>query len=175
MSVSSKAMVFALVKHKDQKRKYTNEPYFYHLAQVVGIVASYAYAYPHIGLETMLAVSWLHDSMEDQNVTSDDISNLFMDSPVQQRLDILEGIQALTNSEEGVRARRQELACTRLSKAPGWVQTIKCADIISNLSSLPDHDPSFYRLYRLEKIANLNAMKDAHTTLRTLAFNLTTQ
>ena len=39
MSVSSKAMLFALVKHKDQKRKYTNEPYFYHLAQVVGIVS----------------------------------------------------------------------------------------------------------------------------------------
>ena len=34
------AMTFAMEAHKDQKRKYTNEPYFLHLAEVAGIVSS---------------------------------------------------------------------------------------------------------------------------------------
>ena len=33
------AMVFAAEKHKDQKRKYTGEPYITHCAQVAGILS----------------------------------------------------------------------------------------------------------------------------------------
>lgn len=40
MSLAFEAMTFARAVHRDQRRKYTGNPYFDHLAEVTGIAMS---------------------------------------------------------------------------------------------------------------------------------------
>jgi hypothetical protein len=51
------------------------------------------------------------------------------------------------------------------------VQTIKCADLISNTSSIVMHDPKFAITYLAEKRALLDAMVLAHPRLREMAYS----
>ena len=58
-----KVIEFARKIHKDQKRKYTGDPYFSHLCEVVGLLSS-------VNNDNLsLAVAWLHDCMEDCGVS----------------------------------------------------------------------------------------------------------
>ena len=68
MSLAYDAMIFAIDAHKYQRRKYTGNPYFDHLAEVAGITAAVTGPYPKI-----MAVCWLHDCVEDQGVSLDEI------------------------------------------------------------------------------------------------------
>jgi hypothetical protein len=49
------------------------------------------------------------------------------------------------------------------------VQTIKCADIISNTSSIVMHDPAFARVYLEEKRLLLERLTEADPRLLALA------
>ena len=57
----------------------------------------------------------------------------------------------------------------RLGNAPGWVQTIKCADLISNTSSIVMHDPKFAAVYLEEKRLLLARLTYADQRLLALA------
>jgi len=70
-NVSFEAMMFAMQCHKDQKRKYTNVPYFTHLCEVVGILSSFRKD------PFSLSTAWLHDSMEDCGISYDLINSHF--------------------------------------------------------------------------------------------------
>jgi (p)ppGpp synthase/HD superfamily hydrolase len=132
-------MSFAQRAHITQRRKYTQAPYFTHLAEVTGIVSSVAADYPE-SVE-ILAVAWLHDTIEGQGVTPEEIGELF--GPL-----VMSGVLALSDLEtEGNRAVRKAAARKRLSNAPAWVQTIKMADLISNTPSIMQNDPKFARVY----------------------------
>lgn len=158
MSIALKAMLFAMEKHKDQKRKWTGNPYFEHLAEVAGIVASVY----RVG-DIPLASAWLHDVVEDQGVSPEEIEERF---GFQVRMAVL----ALSDLEDGDRDTRKELSRQRLSKAPGWVQTIKVADIISNTGSTMKHDPAFAEKYFSEKRLLLPLLKDADPLLLQIAW-----
>ena len=49
------------------------------------------------------------------------------------------------------------------------MQTIKCADLISNTSSIVQHDPKFAALYLAEKRELLEVLREADPLLRQLA------
>lgn len=153
-----KAMEFAMEKHKDQRRKYTGNPYTDHLAEVAGIVAA---VLPH---ETVIACAWLHDVVEDQAVTGRELGRKF-------GVTIARGVIALSDMEEGNRAERKRLSRERLAKAPSWVQTIKVADIISNTSSIVEHDPKFAVTYLEEKRLLLGVLDKADPRLLQIARN----
>ncbi len=70
MDLVHKAQVFAIAAHSavGQRRKYTNEPYFVHPAEVARIVAEVPGSTPE-----MVAAAWLHDTVEDTGVTYNDI------------------------------------------------------------------------------------------------------
>ncbi len=159
MNLSFEAMVFARHVHKDQVRKYTGNPYYAHLAEVAGIVATVAaQVIETVSVEEMLAVAWLHDCVEDQGVSPFDIANKFGEM-------VASGVVLLSDMEQGNRATRKLLSCQRLAAAPGWVQTIKCADLISNTSSIVKHDPGFAKVYLREKRDLLAAMTKADRRL----------
>ena len=63
----------------------------------------------------------------------------------------------------------KRLSRERLARAPGWVQTIKCADLISNTSSIVKHDPVFAKTYLEEKRLLLDVLTMADKRLRELA------
>lgn len=159
MSLAYKAMVFAREVHKDQVRKYTGNAYTDHLGEVAGIVASV----PHT--EEMIAVAWLHDCVEDQGVHLGELIADF--GPV-----VSSGVQWLSDLESGNRAERKAASRVRLAYAPGWVQTIKYADLISNTSSIVKHDAKFAQVYLEEKRLLLEVMDKGNPLLYTLAKEL---
>ena len=156
-TLAFEAMVFARIAHAGQVRKYTGNPYTDHLAEVAGIVATVD------GSPESIAVAWLHDCREDQGVTGAEIEDRF-------GMRVAVGVSLLSDFETGNRAERKAASCARLASAPAWVQTIKCADLISNTSSIVMHDPKFAVTYLAEKRALLDAMVSAHPGLREMAY-----
>jgi len=161
MPLAYDAMMFAREVHKDQRRKYSGNPYADHLAEVAGIVATVMedLAAPP---DVVVATAWLHDSVEDQGVQSETLRQRF--GPA-----VEEGVMWLSDLEQGNRAERKRLSCERLARPPGWVQTIKCADLISKTSSIVLHDPNFARVYLREKRDLLAGMTKADPRLHVLA------
>lgn len=163
-NLSFRAMMFAREVHKDQVRKYTGNPYSDHLAEVAGIVAAVIEngVISEGGRQDMIAVAWLHDCVEDQGVSGQQILDEFGTT-------VLLGVMALSDLEEGNRAERKAASRVRLAAAPGWVQTIKCADLISNTSSIVMHDLKFAVTYLEEKRLLLDVMTKADPRLLNIA------
>lgn len=151
-TLTFKAMMFAKNKHIDQKRKYTNEPYFIHLAEVAALVETVS-DNRALGAssEVMISASWCHDTIEDQNVTYEELTDLLGEQ-------VASGVLLLSDLEKGNRAMRKQLARERLRAAPAWVQTIKAADLCSNAPSIVTHDPKFAKLYMHEVLLYLHSL-----------------
>lgn len=162
MNPTFRAMEFARRVHAGQRRKYTGNPYADHLAEVAGIAVSVGWQYPDVHPEIVLATAWLHDSIEDVGVQVADLSELFGSQ-------VAFGVLALSDLEKGNRAERKAASRVRLSAAPPWVQTIKVADLISNTSSIVEHDPKFAVTYLEEKRLLLDVLTKAHPGLLQLA------
>jgi (p)ppGpp synthase/HD superfamily hydrolase len=150
-------MQFAREVHKDQRRKYTGNPYVDHLAEVAGIVATVVW-----DVDAAVAVAWLHDCVEDQNVSPDLLREEFGEI-------VTAGVLLLSDLETGNRAERKAASRLRLASAPAWVQTIKCADLISNTSSIVMHDPKFAVTYLEEKRLLLDVLTKADPRLLEIA------
>ncbi len=150
------AMLFARQVHADQVRKYTGNPYADHLAEVAGIVAT---VLPN---ETAIATAWLHDCVEDQGVSLDEIEARFGTT-------VAIGVSGLSDMESGNRATRKAASRARLALCSGWIQTIKCADLISNTSSIVLHDPVFAVTYLEEKRLLLEVLTKADPRLLYMA------
>jgi len=157
VNIAFEAMVFAREVHKDQRRKYSEAPYITHLAEVAGIVATVDNSAESV------AVAWLHDSREDQGVTGEEIEHRF-------GMRVAVGVALLSDFETGNRAERKAASRERLASAPGWVQTIKCADLISNTSSIVQYDPDFAKVYLKEKAALLEVLTAADSRLLAMAW-----
>lgn len=166
MNLAFEAMLFAREAHKNQRRKYTNQPYFDHLAEVAGITASVFVV--HDLADYHIATAFLHDCVEDCGVSRTTLDAKF-------GLTITEGVMWLSDLEEGNRVTRKALSRERLSRAPSWVQTIKVADLISNTSSIVAHDPKFAVVYLEEKRALLEVLTKADRRLHALAVELANQ
>lgn len=172
MNVAYKAMLFARQVHAAQVRKYTGNPYTDHLAEVAGIAIT---AWDNqwscdksdgVDLDQYVAVAWLHDCREDQGISYEELVTRFNST-------VATGVTWLSDLETGNRYARKAASRIRLSKAPHWVQTIKCADLISNTSSIVKHDPKFARIYLEEKLQLLDVLTKADPRLRALAYQQT--
>ncbi|WP_312547631.1 HD domain-containing protein [Massilia sp.] len=162
MTLAYEAMQFARHVHRAQQRKYTGNPYADHLAEVAGIAMSVGWHQPEVHPDVFMAVCWLHDSVEDQGVKSSTLVDKF-------GMDVAKGVLMLSDLEEGNRAARKAASRDRLADAPAWVQTIKCADLISNTSSIVMHDPKFAVTYLEEKRLLLDVLTKADPRLLAIA------
>jgi guanosine-3',5'-bis(diphosphate) 3'-pyrophosphohydrolase len=162
MDLAFRAMEFARAAHATQLRKYTGNPYADHLAEVAGIVAAVAVNNQEVWLDQMISVAWLHDCIEDQNVSAETLRMLFGEL-------VAAGVLLLSDLETGSRAERKAASRERLAAAPAWVQTIKCADLISNTSSIVMHDPKFAVTYLEEKRMLLDVLTKADQRLVAIA------
>lgn len=166
------AMNFAMKAHKNQKRKYINEPYFMHLAEVAGLIGTISlcaysayenqYDVPIMEPEQLIAIAWLHDVLEDCNITMQELKKEFSHY-------VVEGVIALSDLEKGNRATRNQLSRERLAKQPKYIQDIKVCDIISNTSSIVTHDPNFAKVYLEEKRLLLECLTKADERLLKIA------
>lgn len=149
-----RAIEFATQAHRGQVRKYTGGAYIFHCCSVANIVRTV----PHT--DEMLAAALCHDTVEDTPVTVADIEKEF-------GIVVATFVEWLTDvpSSAGNRNFRKRLDRERLAKAPPEVQTIKLADLIDNSISIREYDADFWKVYRREKLALLDVLKDGDSTL----------
>lgn len=177
MSIAYTAMMIAREAHKNQVRKYTGNPYTDHLAEVAGIVATVT-NWDALNAECLIATAWLHDVMEDCGIGASELTAILYDEHkhrIGETEQVVRGVMFLSDLESGNRATRKRLSCERLAKAPRWVQTIKYADLISNTSSIVEHDPAFAKAYLREKRDLLKVMTKGDDRLRAIAWGLCEQ
>jgi len=163
MTTAFDAMVFARHVHANQRRKYTGNPYADHLAEVAGIVATVQHEFM-VPPGVILATAWLHDCVEDQGVSLQTIADKFGNM-------VAIGVSGLSDLETGNRAERKAASRERLAACSSWIQTIKCADLISNTSSIVEHDPKFAVVYLEEKRMLLDVLTKADPRLRAIAMD----
>ena len=138
MNILDKASEFAIKAHGTQMRKDGVTPYHTHLKNVVDKLIGYDVA----DTETLVS-AWLHDVVEDTDVTFKEIRELFGDR-VAGYVDIL------------TRTGDDDIYINRLKDSDFFVKMIKFCDVMSNLEDLPnsglsDEDKLDYHM-RKEKI-----------------------
>ena len=113
------ARSFALAAHGSQM--YGTRPYAYHLEAVVGLLSPY-------GSEAQI-IGYLHDVVEDTEVTESDIRDRFGDL-------IAECVGLLTDTPGTSRAVRKAMTCARLATVSGPAElalVVKVADRLANV------------------------------------------
>ena len=151
MDIVEKARIFATAAHAaiNQRRKYTDEPYIVHPKQVAAMVETAG------GTQDMIAAAWLHDVLEDTEVTPEVMREEFGDSVT----DLVLWVTDVSKKEDGNRATRKAIDRQHIAAAPGEAHTIKLCDIISNCSSIMMHDQDFAKVYFEEKRLLLEVLK----------------
>ncbi|WP_043159322.1 HD domain-containing protein [Bradyrhizobium sp. Ai1a-2] len=150
-----RAREFARKKHVKQLREYTGEPYFVHLEEVARIVERAGMS------ETAIAAAWLHDTVEDTDASIPEICAKFGSGVA-----LIVHYLTDTPPTPGLnRARRKEIDRSRLATAGAESQGVKCADLISNTSTIAKHNPGFAKTYLPEKRATLEILTKAPASL----------
>lgn len=153
------AVAFAALAHDGQRRKYVNEPYIIHPIRVARRVS-----FVQNVTTDMICAALLHDVLEDcPHVTSVDIENQF-------GYDVYQLVKALTDEKPFKggpnRAQRKQNTLKRLRNAGSYAQTIKCADLLDNLTSIIEHDKNFGKVFLKEAWVLAYAMFNADKTIR---------
>ncbi|WP_024517110.1 HD domain-containing protein [Bradyrhizobium sp. Tv2a-2] len=161
MNIVDKARKFAERAHATQARKYTGEKYFVHLHEVAELCRQFGLG------KTAIAAAYLHDTVEDQPVTHQDLEREF-GREIAGIVRELTDVPAVPGGP--TRKQRKAMDLARLEAAGADAQSIKCADLISNTSSIVRHDPHFARTYLPEKRAALTVLTRANTGLHALAW-----
>jgi (p)ppGpp synthase/HD superfamily hydrolase len=165
--LEERAKKFATKAHGsiNQRRKYTGEPYIVHPLAVAELVRSV----PHT--EEMIAAALLHDVVEDTPVTIDEIRAEFGEDVTE----LVDWLTDVSRPSDGNRRVRKHKDLMHLAEAPPAAKTIKLADLIDNTLTISKHDPSFWKVYRREKDALLQVLKEGDPTLWRTAATQTTR
>jgi (p)ppGpp synthase/HD superfamily hydrolase len=153
-------MLFAMEKHSGQKRKYTGEPYWKHLAEVAALVQTTTGV-----TDEMVMAAWLHDTLEDTETTADEIKAQFGATV----MNFVVGLSDVSSKEDGNRASRKAADRNHIAEGGKEIQTIKVADTISNTSSIVENDPAFAKIYLKEKRELLQVLVKADPALVDIA------
>lgn len=144
-----KAAEVAFEAHSGQYRKYSGLPYSVHVFSVADITSRYT------DDENTIAAAFLHDTIEDTDITYDDIHSLF-NSIVADRVMAVTCIKDNKGSREERVARNIE----HYSKASYEGQIIKASDCLHNLSDLQScPDVAWALKYAAEKTELLDALR----------------
>ena len=150
------ARQFAAGKHETQKRKYTGEPYIVHPEAVAATVRQVG------GSVDMICAALLHDVIEDQGVTPQEITNQF--GPHVSKL-VVE-MTEVSKLEDGNRKTRKQIDRDHYGSISPEGQTIKLADILDNGSDILRNNPAFARTYIPECEALFHVLTQGNAGLR---------
>ena len=130
MELVKSAELFAKKKHSGMMRKDGTTSYSKHLEDVVNRLKS-------LGVidEEILCAGWLHDTIEDTDVTFDDLFEQFG-----SRVAVL--VSTLSKDMSLTRKQREQIYVKQLKEASLDAKLIKLCDISANLSDLKNWDAS---------------------------------
>ena len=136
IQVVARAADFAARRHTHQRRKgEAAEPYFNHLAHVAAVLAD-------AGADAnLVAAGYLHDTIEDQEVTHAELVEAF-------DLDVADLVAHVTDDKSLPKDRRKRLQVEHAPHLPPRAQMLKMADKISNLSALLASPPAGWSAQR---------------------------
>lgn len=128
-SLLDKAIIFATNAHKNTERRGKGFPYIIHPLEVVSIVSTMT------SDQELLAAAVLHDTIEDTDVTLEDIKREFGDNVakiVKSESDAV--YEGLSDSESWKMRKSQTIS--RLAKAPLDAKIVAMGDKLSNLRAI---------------------------------------
>lgn len=127
----TKAWFFAAKAHKHQKYPATDLPYIVHIGNVAMEVAHAIIQEPVTKPDLAIICALLHDTIEDTEVTYEDILQYF-------GTEVANGVLALSKDSSAGNKKEQMLdSLERIKKQPKEVWLVKLADRISNLGAPP--------------------------------------
>lgn len=146
--------------HGEQKRKYTGEPYWYHVFDVANIAK-------HLH-KLAWEIAVCHDLIEDTECTRNHLYATIKNCgySIDETMFIFEGVIGLTDVYEKEdfpdknRKERKLLERKRLSQLPSLIQSIKYADMIHNTQSIVADDKNFAKVYLREINDTLDVMRE---------------
>lgn len=150
--------------HRGQLRKYTGLPYTTHLETVFHLVKSVSHD------DFMLCAALLHDVLEDTECTR----NYIVAACGEDVACLVSELTDISKKEDGNRAARKKIDREHAAVASPRAQTIKIADIISNIRDVEKHDPEFAKVYLPEKRLVLDVLTAGDRTLWNIANELLT-
>lgn len=161
---------FVIEAHKDQRRKFADEPYVAHLERVMGICRDYL---PQIDV---LSAALMHDLLEDTEVKREQI-RIFLEPLVNasEAARILMLVEELTDVythdryPSWNRRKRKTKEAERISHTSADAQTIKYADIIDNCQDILNSDPDFAWKFLHECRQLIQVMTKGNQQLRLVA------
>lgn len=126
-----KALKFAAKAHQEQKYPGTNLPYIIH---PVSVAMEVMYICDNDDIDADLAVqsALLHDTIEDTEITYDDLSSEF-------GTQIADGVLALSKNEKLDKFEQMGDSLNRIKKQSHEIWVVKMADRISNLQKPPHY------------------------------------
>jgi (p)ppGpp synthase/HD superfamily hydrolase len=136
--MKTEARAFAVAAHGDQK--YGTAPYVVHLDQVATIVSGVDGGGP------ALAVAYLHDVLEDTDVTPDAVEESF--GPFVRRC-----VEIVTDPPGNSRKERKRLLHERLKGVPeshALALIVKAADRLANVRTSARDNPRLLAMYKEE-------------------------
>ena len=153
-----RALEFAREKHKEQKRKMSNDPYIIHPIRVAEIVRCYG------GNEDQIAAALLHDTVEDTDTKPEEIEKEFGS--------IISGLVAeLTNDDvEKERMGKEKYLTKKISSMSPEALLVKFADRLDNVRDIGSTDSDWSIRYNkqtnyiLDNIQNPN-LNNVHQQL----------
>lgn len=157
-----RAIEFARKAHSGQKRKYTGESYIEHPLEVMNMVSKVTTNEP------VLCAAVLHDTVEDCDVSIEEIRKHFGDWVAALVSDLTD----VSKPEDGNRSVRKHIDLKHTAQADWEAKTIKLADLISNTRSIVEHDKEFAKVYIKEKEALLEVLTEGDKYLYEVASDL---
>ena len=151
--------------HEGQQR-YDGEPYINHPMRVAGMVTLCSKT-----TETMIAAAWLHDVIEDTDLSVDDLFDKGFPARVARWVNILTNVYTKDAYPDLDRKERKLSEHTRLGREPCYfVHTIKLADRYDNISKMmkSGRSQSWAKTYLRETWELVEALEYGDTQLRTL-------
>ena len=128
-----KAIIFAVKAHHNTERRGKGFPYIVHPMEAVEIVATIT---PD---QELLAAAALHDTIEDTDVTVEDIRRQFGDriaDLVHAESDQIDGVLFNGENEEETWHARKQAAIDRLAAAPHDAKIVAMGDKLSNMRAI---------------------------------------
>lgn len=147
-----------------QTRKYTGEPYWIHPLSVAALIQDLVPGAP----TTVIIAAMLHDVVDDTGISLELVREEFGDEVA----DLVDAVSDHTTPADGPRKARKAMKRERLSSASSWAKTIALADVISNVETIADHDPSFANVYLPGKRELLHCLGDGDQRLFAMATKL---
>ncbi|MGN6439984.1 MAG: HD domain-containing protein [Agriterribacter sp.] len=159
--------LFANEAHADQRNKHSDEPYVNHLVRVK------QYCNTVTSDPVVLATALLHDLFEKTPVTEQELrsflQNNFSANDAEQVILMVKDLTVMYTSFKYPalgKTKRKEMEMNRLEQKSDLVQTIKCADILDNSTTLEslESGEAIEKLNEYQQLLKLltKADKDLH-------------